>query len=154
MGKREGVLELLKRGHIFVADDLVSVKRLPGAVLVGEAARKEWAHYMEVRGLGIIDVRNLFGIGSVMDRTKMEMVVTLELWESRKKSSYERVGIDEKTITILGVKIPHVVFPVYPGRNLAILMEVASLNQRLKNKGVYSAKEFAQKIMAKTRMPK
>ncbi|MEK6543642.1 MAG: HPr(Ser) kinase/phosphatase [Elusimicrobiota bacterium] len=149
IGKSECALELLKRGHLFVADDLIRIKRFPGQVLIGEAARREFAHYVEVRGLGIIDVTSLFGIGSVMDRIPIELVVSLEVWErgpSTKK--YERVGLEDKTLSILGVDMPHVKFPVYPGRNLAILIEVASLNQRLRNKGINIARDFQDKLLS------
>ncbi|MBI2070207.1 MAG: HPr(Ser) kinase/phosphatase [Elusimicrobia bacterium] len=150
-GKSECALELLKRGHFFIGDDLIRIKHLPGGVLIGEAARQEFGSYMEVRGLGIIDVKSLFGIGAVMDRTRVELVTTLEMWDGgRLSGNYERVGLSERTMTILGIGVSHVVFPVFPGRNLAILLEVASLNQRLKNKGVYSAREFEEKILEKT----
>ncbi|MBI4668392.1 MAG: HPr(Ser) kinase/phosphatase [Elusimicrobia bacterium] len=151
VGKSECALELLKRGHFFIGDDLIKIKRLPGEILIGEAAREDFGSYMEVRGLGVINVASLFGIGSVMDSTRIELVVTFEIWQGpRVKSNYERVGLTERTKKILGAAVPHVTFPVFPGRNLAILLEVASLNQRLKNKGVYSAIEFEKKILEKT----
>lgn len=152
IGKSECALELLKRGHLFVGDDLICVKRLPGEVLMGEAAKEEFNHYVEVRGLGIIDVKSLFGIGSVMDKAQVELIVNLDVWERRPpaRKHYERLGLTERTGSILGVPVARVNFPVYPGRNLAILIEVASLNQRLKNKGIYPAREFEAKLLKHT----
>lgn len=149
IGKSECALELLKRDHILISDDLVRVKRLPGEVLVGEPANPEFGRYLELRGLGIVDVSSLFGVGSVMEKTRLELAVTLEIVSSLKPrtSRYERIGLDEQKFNILGVDVPHVVFPVIPGRNLAILIEVAALNQRLKNQGVHSAKEFEKKLL-------
>ncbi|MBI4064152.1 MAG: HPr(Ser) kinase/phosphatase [Elusimicrobia bacterium] len=150
-GKSECALELLKRGHFFVADDLVKIKHLPGGVLVGEPAKKELGSYMEVRGLGVIEVKSLFGIGSVIEQTRLELVASLELWRGgRLYYKHDRVGTTERTKNILNVDVAHVQFPVFPGRNLASLIEVASLNQRLKNRGVHSAREFAAKILEKT----
>ena len=152
VGKSECALELLKRGHFFIGDDLIQIKRLPGEILAGAAARREFSSYMEVRGLGIIDVKSFFGIGSVMDKTRVELAVTLELWNGgRRGGRYERVGLVEKTKNIFGMSVPHVVFPVFPGRNLAVLLEVASLNQRLKAKGINVARNFEEKLLEKTR---
>jgi len=151
IGKSECALELLKRSHILISDDLVRVKRLPGEIIVGESANRDFGHYMELRGLGIVNVRSLFGVGSVMEKSRLELAVTLELMRSVKQSThYERVGLDERKFSVLGVKLPHVVFPVVPGRNLAILIEVAALNQRLKNQGVHPAEEFEEKLLHKT----
>lgn len=150
IGKSECALELLKRGHLFVADDLVKIKRLPGDILVGGPSRGDFGSYMEVRGLGVIDVKSLFGIGHVMDSFRIGLVVTLEMWRGgRAPRNFDRLGLVERTQEILGVKVPHIIFPVFPGRNLAILVEVASLNQELKNKGVYSAVEFEEKVLSK-----
>ena len=151
IGKSECALELLKRSHILISDDLVRVKRLPGEVIIGGPANHDFGHYMELRGLGIVNVRSLFGVGSVMEKSRIELAVTLDLMRSIKSSSrYERIGLDERKFPVLGVKLPHVVFPVVPGRNLAILIEVAALNQRLKNQGVHPAKEFQEKLLSKT----
>jgi HPr kinase/phosphorylase len=102
-------------------------------------------HHMEVRGLGIIDVRNLFGIGYILDRARIELVIRLEAWDSLQE--YDRIGLEEHYATILDVRVSEVVLPVGPGRNLAVLVEVASLNQRLKNKGHFTAKELNQRLI-------
>lgn len=151
VGKSECALELLKRGHFFVADDLVRLKRLPGEVLTGSPAKREFGAYMEVRGLGVIDVNSLFGIGSAMDKTRVELAVTLELWRpGMRRDHYERIGLASRSQKILGIEVPHVLFPVFPGRNLAALIEVASLNQRLKGRGIHSAQVFQEKLLEKT----
>ncbi|MDR2426695.1 MAG: HPr(Ser) kinase/phosphatase [Endomicrobium sp.] len=143
IGKSECALELVKRGHMLVADDIVDIKKRSGRTLVGSGLEIT-KHLIEVRGVGIIDVRNLFGIGNILDESHIELVIKLEEWESVKK--YERVGIDEYFADILGVRVPEVTIPVGPGRNLAILVETASLNQRLKNKGLFTAKDLSNKL--------
>ncbi|MCL2144936.1 MAG: HPr(Ser) kinase/phosphatase [Endomicrobia bacterium] len=148
IGKSECALELVKRGHMLVADDIVNIKKMSGNALIGSGLEIT-KHLIEVRGVGIIDVNNLFGIGSILDESHIEMVMRLEEWESVKK--YERVGIDEYFTDILGVNVPEITIPVGPGRNLAVLVETASLNQRLKNKGHFTAKDLSsrlQKIIA------
>jgi HPr kinase/phosphorylase len=143
IGKSECALELVKRGHMLVADDIVDIKKRSGRALVGSGLEIT-KHLIEVRGVGIIDVKNLFGIGNILDESHIEMIIKLEEWESVKK--YERVGIDEYFTDILGVSVPEVTIPVGPGRNLAVLVETASLNQRLKNKGHFTAKDLSNRL--------
>ena len=144
IGKSECALELVKRDHMIVADDVVVIYRRSGGRLVGRG-EEIIKHHMEIRGLGIIDVKSLFGIGYILDDTNVELVIRLEEW--KKNTVYERVGLEEHFTSILDVQVPEVVLPVGPGRNLAVLVEIASLNQRLKNQGHYSAKELNQKLI-------
>ncbi|MBN1823597.1 MAG: HPr(Ser) kinase/phosphatase [Endomicrobiales bacterium] len=144
MGKSECALELVKRGHMLVADDVVQIIQRSGGILVGRG-EEIIRHHMEVRGLGIIDVRSLFGIGFILDESRIEMVIKLEEWSPNLE--YERAGLEEHFTSILDVKVPEIVLPVAPGRNIAVLVEIASLNQRLKNKGHYSAQELNQRLI-------
>ncbi len=144
IGKSECALELVKRGHRLVADDLVHLKRSAEQVLVG------WGdpllrHHMEVRGLGVIDIKELFGIGAVKGEVAVEMAVTIEEWVEGKE--YDRLGLDTRTHTILGVPLPSLLLPVRPGRNLSVILEVAAMNQRLKRSGHHSAQLFNRKVM-------
>ena len=143
IGKSECALELIKRGHILVADDVVEVQARWGRFLVGSCPAM-LKHYMEVRGLGIIDVELLFGVGSTLDEMNIELEVVLT---PPQKNGLDRLGVEQNTTTILGVDVPSMTLPVTPGRNLAVLIEVAALNQRLKSQGIFSAKEFSQKIL-------
>ncbi len=145
-GKSECGLELVKRGHMIVSDDFVEVRRHPGDVLIGSSGPLV-KHYMEVRGLGIIDIKQVFGVSAVKDTTKIELVVKLEL--DKGDGNYDRIGIEDHATKILGVGLPEVVLPLRPGRNVAVLLEVAALNQRLKQEGVFSAKELNEKLIAK-----
>ncbi len=144
IGKSECALELIKRGHMLVADDVVEVKQRLGGLLFGTGAELI-RHHMELRGLGIIDVQKVFGVGTVLDRTRIEMVIRMEDW--KQTVEYDRVGLSDKATSILGVKIPEIVMPVRPGRNLAVLVEVAALNQRLKYRGEFTAQEFNRKLI-------
>jgi HPr kinase/phosphorylase len=147
VGKSECALELLKRGHILIADDVVEIKRRIGYMLVGNSP-KNIKHYMEVRGLGIIDVELLFGIGSILDQSLIEMHVKLEsVAGGTNLSNYDRTGLQSSEVTILDVPVPSLRLPVTPGRNLAVLIEVASLNQRLKNQGCFVAKKFNENLI-------
>ena len=147
VGKSECALELLKRGHILIADDVVEIKRRIGYMLVGNSP-KNIKHYMEVRGLGIIDVELLFGIGSILDQSLIEMHVKLEsVAGGAHLSNYDRTGLESSDVTILDVPVPSLRLPVTPGRNLAVLIEVASLNQRLKNQGYFVAKKFNESLI-------
>ncbi|HCJ66886.1 MAG TPA: HPr kinase/phosphorylase [Elusimicrobia bacterium] len=139
IGKSETALELIKRGHMLVTDDVVEIRQKPGGVLIG-SGKGIVSHHMEIRGLGIIDVRTLFGMGAILESTRIELVVHLEEWNESKE--YERLGLEDNYTEILGVKIPELVIPVRPGRNIAVLIEVAAMNQRLKSKGYYSAREL------------
>ena len=142
IGKSECALELIKRGHILVADDVVEVQKMRGGHLVGSCPPM-LQHYMEVRGLGIIDVELLFGVASTTESSAIEMEVNL----IAPTGEIDRLGIEQQKTTILGVEINSLTIPVTPGRNLAVLIEVAALNQRLKSQGVSSAKEFSKKLL-------
>ena len=142
IGKSECALELIKRGHILVADDVVEVQKMRGGHLVGSCPPM-LQHYMEVRGLGIIDVELLFGVASTTESSPIEMEVNL----IAPTGEIDRLGIEQQKTTILGVEINSLTIPVTPGRNLAVLIEVAALNQRLKSQGVSSAKEFSKKLL-------
>ncbi len=143
IGKSECALELIKRGHIFIVDDVVEVQRRRGNMLLG-LCPSMLKHYMEVRGLGIIDIELLFGVGAIADSTKVELIVDLT---HPGKDAIDRLGIDKRKTNILGVEVPMLHLPVTPGRNLAVLIEVAALNQQLKNQGIFSAEEFSKKVM-------
>jgi HPr kinase/phosphorylase len=135
-GKSETAIELIKRGHRFIADDAVEIRKTSNITLVGSSP-DNIRHFLELRGIGIINVRQLFGVGAVKLSEKINMVVELEAWD--KDKIYDRMGIDNNYISILGVKVPHLVIPVKPGRNLAILLEVAAMNNRQKMKMGYNA---------------
>jgi len=144
IGKSECALELIKRGHLLVADDIVEIKKRSPDVLEGSGGELI-RHHMEIRGIGIIDIKNLFGISAVMDSSKIELVVQLEEWQGEKE--YERLGIEDTFIDILDVKLPIVTIPVKPGRNLAAIIEVASMNQRLKLRGYHTARELDKRLI-------
>ncbi|HBE88277.1 MAG TPA: HPr(Ser) kinase/phosphatase [Elusimicrobia bacterium] len=154
VGKSECALELLKRGHIMIADDVVEIKRRIGYMLVGRSP-KNIQHYMEVRGLGIIDVELLFGVGSILDQSMVEMHVKLEsVAGGVHVHGYDRTGLENTEISILEVPVPSLRLPVTPGRNLAVLIEVAALNQRLKNQGYFVAKKFNESLMREMNPPR
>ena len=144
IGKSECALELLKRGHILVSDDAVHIQHRRGGVLRGSCP-EPLKHFMEVRGIGVIDVKLLFGIGSILNHTRIELAIRLEPWNPA--THYERIGLDAKRTTILDVSVPLICIPVSPGRNLAVLIEVAALNQRLRSQGYFSAATFNQKLI-------
>jgi len=146
IGKSECALELVKRGHLLVSDDIVEIRQKHGAILDG-ACPEPLKHYMEVRGLGIIDMKLLFGIGSLMPHTPIGLLIHLEPWDPT--AHYERTGLERVTKKILDVEVPMVRIPVSPGRNLAVLIEVASLNQQLKIDGDFPAERFNQRILAR-----
>jgi HPr kinase/phosphorylase len=143
MGKSETALELLRRGHRLVADDLVEIRRLGTDQLIGSAP-ENIRHFMEIRGVGIINIRQMYGIGSVLIQKGIDMIARLEPWDQSKQ--YDRIGMEEDTEEILEVPLPKLIIPVIPGRNLAIIMEVAARNQRLKNMGYNSAIELQRLI--------
>jgi len=145
IGKSECALELIKRGHMLVADDVVEVKQRLGGILFGTGAELI-RHHMELRGVGIIDVQKIFGVSTILDRTRIELVIRLEEW--KQTVEYDRVGLSDQATSILGVRVPEIVMPVRPGRNLAVLVEVATLNQRLKYRGQFTAQEFNKKLIA------
>jgi len=146
IGKSECALELVKRGHILVSDDVVEIRQKHGQVLIGYCP-EPLKHYMEVRGLGIIDVKLLFGIGCILNQSQVGLVIQLELWMP--DHPYERSGLGRGTTNIIDVDVPLVRIPVSPGRNLAVLIEVAALNQRLKSQGYFSAETFNQQLIAR-----
>jgi len=144
VGKSECALELIQRGHRLVADDVVILRRDSKTTLIGRSSPVT-KHHMEVRGLGIINVESLFGAGAVCDEKTIDLVVRLETWQSNKE--YDRLGIEDRTCLILDVDIPEYVIPVEPGRNLSILIEVAAMNQRLKNTGFNPARSLDQQLI-------
>ena len=144
IGKSECALELIKRGHRLIGDDVVDVRKRSDKDIIG-IAREPIKYFMEVRGIGIIDVKSLFGIEAVRDYIRIDLVVRLEQWE--KEKYYDRLGMERKSEKILGVNLPNVVIPVRPGRNVATLIEVASMNQRLKDRGYISARELDKQLI-------
>jgi HPr kinase/phosphorylase len=145
VGKSETALELIERGHRLVADDVVEIRCVNGSILMGQGANKVIGHHMEIRGLGIINVTHLFGVGAIRDKKQIQLVCQLEDWNPDKV--YDRIGVDELYSEILGVKVPKLEIPVKPGRNIPIIVETASMNERLKKMGYHSAKEFNQNVM-------
>lgn len=146
VGKSECALNLVARGHRLVSDDIVYIRKFKGGYLQGEAPELGRFH-MEIRGLGIINVQNLFGAGCVRQRKRIDMAVTLEAWVADKE--YERLGLDESRIELLKIKIPHLLIPVRPGRNLDLLIETAALNYRIKMMGLNPAREFDRIVQEK-----
>ena len=144
IGKSETAIELVKRGHRLIADDAVEIKRVSDKTLLGSAP-EIIRHYIELRGIGIVDVRRLFGIGSVKTTERIDIVVNLENWVEGKM--YDRMGMDEEKTDILGIEIPSITIPVRPGRNLAIILEIAAMNNRQKKMGYNTAEEFNKKLM-------
>ena len=142
IGKSELAIELVKRGHRLVADDAVEITRI-GSTLSGTAPELI-RNYLEVRGVGVIDVEKLFGVGAVQDSTQIDLVIQFEKWEDDK--FYDRLGLDENDTTILDVPVPQITIPVSAGRNLAAIVELAAMNNRQKKHGFNSAREFAAQI--------
>lgn len=140
IGKSETALELIKRGHRLVADDAVEIKLIGENNLVGTAP-EIIRYYMELRGIGVINVRHLYGVGAVMPSTGIDLVVKMEPWEAGK--AYDRLGIESETEEILGVRVPRVTIPVTPGRNLAVILELAAMNNRQKKMGYNAAEMLA-----------
>jgi HPr kinase/phosphorylase len=145
IGKSECALDLICRGHRLIADDAVLLKRVTGHRIFGTSANPLLRHYMEVRGVGIIDVMTLFGVTAVRKRKRVELAVTLEKWDEGK--DYNRSGLDEDYYFILGERLPHVTIPVQPGRNTSIVVEVAAMNLRAKKMGIYSAKQLEKSLI-------
>ena len=144
IGKSETAIELVKRGHRLIADDAVEIKRVSATTLVGRAP-EIIRHYVELRGVGIVDVRRLFGMGAVKETEKIDLVINLENWQDGKM--YDRLGIEENTMDLLGIKVPMIVLPVCPGRNLSVVIEVAAMNNRQKRMGYNTAEEFNKRLM-------
>ena len=145
IGKSECALELIRLGHRLVSDDVVDVRRRGGAILIGTCPPLT-RHHMELRGIGLINVRDLFGVTATRTSKRVELVVKLERWDPTR--AYERLGLDETFEEILGVPIASVCMPVAPGRNLAILVEVAARNQLLRTRGINAARELAARLDA------
>ncbi|HIV73973.1 MULTISPECIES: HPr(Ser) kinase/phosphatase [unclassified Pseudogracilibacillus] len=143
VGKSETALELVKRGHRLVADDSVEIRQEDYDTLIGSSPPLI-EHLLEIRGLGILNIMTLFGAGAVKNYKRISYVVQLELWDDKKQ--YERLGIEEDTMKIMDVHVPKAIVPVRPGRNLAVIIEVAAMNFRLKRMGVNAAEEFSQQL--------
>ena len=139
VGKSETAIELIKRGHRLIADDAVEIRRVSSHSLVGTAP-ENIRHFIELRGIGIINARRIFGMGAVKLTEKIDMAINLEIWDSAKV--YDRMGIDNEYTEILGVQVPVLTIPVKPGRNLAIIIEVAAMNNRKKKMGYNAAQEL------------
>ncbi len=145
VGKSETALELVERGHRLVADDIIDIRCVNGNILLGRGANTMISHHMEIRGLGIINISQLYGVGAIRDQKEVQLIVQLEDWDASK--SYDRLGTEQKYMELLGVKVPIIEIPVKPGRNLPIIIEAAAMNERLKNMGYNSAKEFNQNVL-------
>ncbi|MDE6500549.1 MAG: HPr(Ser) kinase/phosphatase [Ruminococcus sp.] len=143
VGKSETAIELVKRGHRLVADDAVEIRKVSNISLVGSSP-DNIRHFLELRGIGIINARRLFGIGAVKMTETLDLVVELEQWNSEKL--YDRMGVDTEYVSLLGVKIPSLTIPVKPGRNLAVILEVAAMNNRQKKMGYNAATELLHKL--------
>jgi len=143
IGKSEIALDLVMRGHRLVADDIVDLTRRKANAIYGSGSTII-KHHMEIRGLGIINIKDLFGVASVRDRKKIELLVELVEWDPQKE--YDRLGVEQEKKTLLDVDVPYSVVPVRPGRNMTTIIEVAARNQLLKAQGHHSAKEFADKL--------
>ncbi len=142
-GKSESALELVKRGHRLVADDVVDIKRVADNRLIGESPEMV-RHFMEIRGIGIIDISAMYGIGAVIATKSIDMVIHLEHW--RQDKEYDRLGLTETYTAILDVNLPYIELPIRPGRNIAIVLEVAARNYRLKLEGFNAAKELDKRL--------
>ena len=143
VGKSETAVELIKRGHRLIADDAVEIRKVSTKTLVGSAP-DNIRHFIELRGVGIVNARNIFGMGAVKLTEKIDMVIQLEQWDPQK--AYDRLGIDDEYTNILGIKVPATVVPVKPGRNLAIIIEIAAMNNRQKKMGYNAARELMQQL--------
>ncbi len=143
VGKSETAIELVKRGHRLIADDAVEIRRVSARSLVGSAP-ENIRHFIELRGIGIINARRIFGVGAVNLTSKIDLVINLEPWDSDKV--YDRMGLEEQTTEILENKVPSVTIPVKPGRNLAVIIEVAAMNNRQKKMGYNAAHELLKRL--------
>jgi HPr kinase/phosphorylase len=130
VGKSESALALIERGHRLVADDVVEISCVNGNVLLGKGNSPVTSHHMEIRGLGIINITHLFGVGAVRDEKRVQMVIQLEEWDPKKE--YDRVGGETSSMEMMGVQVPRLIIPIRPGRNVSIIIETAAMNERLK----------------------
>lgn len=145
VGKSEAAIELVKRGHRLVADDAVEIKRVSDISLIGSAP-DVIRHFVELRGIGIVDVKMIFGIGAVKNVEKIDFIINLELWQDKKQ--YDRLGLTTEYSEILGINIPSITVPVKPGRNLAVVIEVAAMNNRQKKMGYNAAEALNNRVMS------
>lgn len=143
VGKSETALELIKRGHRLIADDSVEIREVSSNVLIGSSP-KLIEHMLEIRGVGIIDIVNLFGASAVKSDKRVLLVIDLELWDEQKV--YDRLGLDENTIQIMDTELTKLVVPVRPGRNLSVIIEVAAMDYRMKQLGYNAAEQFSEKL--------
>ena len=143
MGKSETAIELLKRGHRMIADDAVEIRRVAGDTLLGTSPELV-RNYVELRGIGIINVAKLYGMGAVKAENEVNLIVNVVPWE--KHASYDRLGLEDQYTELLGVKIPTYTIPISPGRNLAVILEVAAMNNRQRKMGYNPAKEFTEQM--------
>ncbi len=143
VGKSETAIELIKRGHRLVADDAVEIRRTSAKTVVGSSP-EIIRHFMELRGIGIVDVKRIFGVGAVKDSEKINLVVNLEVWQQGK--NYERLGLDREHTEILGIELPSLTIPVRPGRNLAVIIEIAAMNNRQQRMGYNAAAELSDRL--------
>ena len=150
VGKSETAMELVNRGHRLIADDAVEIKKVSARSLVGSAP-DAIKHFIELRGIGIVNVRRLFGTGAVNDSEKIDLVIKMEQWVDGKQ--YDRFGLTDETVTILGLSLPALTIPVKPGRNLAIIIEVAAKNHRNKRMGYNAANELAERLSQQYGVP-
>ena len=150
IGKSECALDLVVRGHRLVADDTVEVRRRAASIIVGSCPELT-RHHMEVRGIGVINLRDLFGVASTRNSKRVELIVQLERWDPHRE--YDRLGLDDSFFDLLGLRVPLIRMPVAPGRNLAILVEVAARNQLLRTRGINAARELAARLDARLQQP-
>ncbi len=145
VGKSESALELIERGHRLIADDTVVLKSVNGNFLMGSGTNEMLGHHMEIRGLGIINISHMFGVGSIRDKKQIQLLIELETWDP--DADYDRIGTGDISKEILDVQIPLIKMPVKAGRNIPILIEVAAMNERLKKLGYHSAREFDDNVL-------
>lgn len=143
VGKSETAIELIKRGHRLIADDAVEIRKVSNISLVGQSP-DNIRHFLELRGIGIINTRRLFGMGAVKVSEKIDLIIQLETWNNTKV--YDRMGVDNEYTSILGIKVPSLTIPIKPGRNLAVIIEVAAMNNRQKKMGYNAAQELLNKL--------
>jgi HPr kinase/phosphorylase len=146
VGKSETAMELVKRGHRLIADDVVEIRKVSDTTLLGTAP-DIIRHFVEIRGIGILDVKNLYGMGAVKVQETVNLIIHMELWDKNK--SYDRLGLDEEYTDILGIRVSSLTIPVRPGRNLAIIVELAAMNNRQKSMGYNAAKVLNERINAR-----
>ena len=144
VGKSETAVELMKRGHRLVADDAVEIKKVSAKSLVGTSP-EIIRHFIEIRGIGIVDVKKIFGMGAVKDTEKIDLVIHLEVWQKGKQ--YDRLGLVDEYTNILGIDVPSLTVPVRPGRNLAVIFEIAAMNNRQRRMGYNAAEELNNRIL-------